>query len=56
MYNVGVGGMHMKKKEYLRIGLLAFSIGFIIIGVYREEVKTVLIKAINICLECVGIG
>ena len=26
------------------------------IGIYREEVSTVLNKGINICLECIGIG
>ncbi len=46
----------MKDKKYLRIGLIMGSLVFIIFGVFREEVTTVLIKSINICLECVGIG
>ncbi len=25
-------------------------------GVYRGEQKIVLIKAVNICLECIGVG
>lgn len=25
-------------------------------GVYRGEVETVLNKAVNICLECIGLG
>ncbi|MCI8471574.1 MAG: thioredoxin [Clostridiales bacterium] len=28
----------------------------ILAGIYREEVRTVLMKAIYICLECIGIG
>lgn len=36
--------------------LLLLSIAFIGIGIYRDETATVLIKSINICLECIGIG
>ncbi|MDO4453680.1 MAG: CD1871A family CXXC motif-containing protein [Eubacteriales bacterium] len=36
--------------------LLAVSLIMIGIGIYRDETATVLNKAINICLECVGIG
>ncbi|SHH39178.1 CD1871A family CXXC motif-containing protein [Tepidibacter thalassicus] len=40
-----------------RIREMVFIIGFIFIGlgIYRGEVGKVLIKAINICLECIGI-
>lgn len=37
-------------------GTLILSIIFICIGTYRDEVGIVLRKAINICLECIGIG
>lgn len=53
----------MKQKElkeralpFIRAGLLAVGIAFIAAGVVREEHLTVLRKAINICLECIGIG
>lgn len=36
--------------------LLVTAVLFICAGVIREETLTVLIKAINICLECIGIG
>ena len=42
-----------KKLSYL---MLLLSIAFVIYGAYRQEVDTVLSKAIRICLECVGIG
>lgn len=41
---------------YIRFGLLAAGIGFIAAGIVRGEQGTVLQKAINICLECIGIG
>ena len=36
--------------------LLLLALIFIAIGIWREETATVLIKSINICLECIGIG
>lgn len=36
------------------LGLLGLAImGF---GIYRGEVSVVFTKAINICMECIGIG
>ncbi len=41
-----------------KIGVIALGLGLfsMIVGIYRQEHFTVLMKAINICLECVGIG
>jgi hypothetical protein len=36
--------------------LCAAGVAFIAIGMWRGEVATVLMKAIRICLECIGIG
>ncbi|CEH33673.1 CD1871A family CXXC motif-containing protein [Romboutsia lituseburensis] len=44
------------KERFVKYGVLVLSIGFIVGGVYRNEVKVVFNKAINICLECIGIG
>ncbi|HBG5344728.1 TPA: hypothetical protein KQG29_002115 [Clostridioides difficile] len=38
------------------ISIIAISIIFIVLGIYRGETNTVLTKAIMICLECIGIG
>jgi len=43
----------MSKIKYL---LFTLSIVFITLGILREEMDIVLKKAINICLECIGVG
>ncbi|MGI5898521.1 MAG: CD1871A family CXXC motif-containing protein [Christensenellales bacterium] len=40
----------------VQAALIALGAVFVIIGVWRGEVATVLMKAIYICLECIGIG
>lgn len=32
------------------------GIGLMLFGIYRNELEVVFTKAVNICLECVGIG
>ncbi len=44
------------KKKYGTLIALAASIALIVIGLLQGQNHSVLIKAINICLECVGIG
>lgn len=46
----------ISKIKILRYGILITSIALIVGGIYRKEVNTIFIKAINICLECIGIG
>ncbi|TCO78043.1 CD1871A family CXXC motif-containing protein [Marinisporobacter balticus] len=43
-------------ENRIRRLLLLCGILFISTGIYRKEVGTVFIKAINICLECIGVG
>jgi len=43
-------------KGFLRMTLLVGAVASLAFGIYRGEVDEVLIKAINICLECIGIG
>lgn len=48
--------MSERKKAILRWGALAAGILFLLIGQMRGEFLTVWMKAVNICLECIGIG
>lgn len=45
-----------KHRTWIRAGLLSLGTAMVIFGLYREEAAMVLKKAINICLECIGIG
>ena len=40
-------------KGFIVIGIAAI---FIAVGIFRDEVITVLNKATAICMECIGIG
>ena len=48
----------MKKEFSPRYGLMIAVIGLVMtfFGYFRGEASTVFIKAIRICLECIGIG
>lgn len=45
-----------KQKLTVQVILLVISVAFIGFGAYRGEAETVFTKAMNLCLECVGIG
>ena len=44
------------KKNLICILVLAAAAVLIFCGIMRGEVSTVLTKAANICMECIGIG
>lgn len=48
--------MKQRKRMIIQGALLATSVLFILTGIYREEAGVVFTKAVNICLECIGIG
>lgn len=45
-----------QKRTILRILLLLLAVGMIAAGAVRKEHETVFQKAVNICLECIGVG
>lgn len=48
--------MRHRRRAWARRGLLFAAAACILLGIARGEQETVLIKAIHICLECIGIG
>lgn len=45
-----------KSQFYIRIALYVLAVLFIILGVINGGLRDVLVKAINICTECIGLG
>ena len=48
--------MSNRMKCLVRTAILGIACGFIVYGAARGEVDIVLSKAVNICLECIGLG
>lgn len=48
--------MNNTRKNLIRAGLIVTAICFVTVGLMRGEAETVFTKAVNICLECIGIG
>lgn len=44
------------KSNWITVFSLVIGTAFFLFGIWREEYTIVMEKAINICLECIGIG
>lgn len=44
------------KRNRAALIVLCVGLAFIVLGLFRGEMQTVWRKAVNICMECVGIG
>ncbi len=38
-----------------QIAILVVAVGFIVYGIWRDEVSVVLVKAIRLCMQCMGL-
>lgn len=43
-------------SRWIGAAMAALGLAMMGYGIYRGEISTVFTKAINICLECIGIG
>lgn len=50
--------MALKKEFSPKSGVVLAVVGAVLMvaGYFRGEVSTVLMKAVRVCLECIGIG
>lgn len=48
--------MDNKRKWVIRAMLIITSCAFVLYGAARGEIEIVWNKAVNICLECIGLG
>ncbi len=46
----------MEKSKKISLFIILFGVFFVILGVCQNEYHDTLMKAILICLECIGIG
>ncbi len=45
-----------KNTKWITAGVFVISVVLIVAGVLRNEHMAVMNKAINVCMECIGIG
>ena len=45
-----------KRLRAVKIAVLVAAVIFVIAGIFNGSMEDMLIKAINICTECVGLG
>lgn len=48
--------MSFLRKNRSAAAVLLIGVLFVAVGVWRGEVEVVFRKAVNICMECIGLG
>ena len=46
----------MGRRVWIPLALMALGAAFLALGAARGEQDVVFIKAVNICMECIGLG
>lgn len=48
--------MEKRTRRLIAGAILVVAVTMLVYGIYRGEVSIVLNKAVNVCLECIGLG
>lgn len=48
--------MGFLRRNKAAAAVLALAVIFLAVGVWRGEMDTVFRKAVNVCMECIGLG
>lgn len=48
--------MEKRTRGLIAGAIVVVAVMMIVYGIYRGEVSIVLNKAVNVCLECIGLG
>lgn len=46
----------LTSSRWTGVATAALGLAMMVYGIWRGELAVVLMKAVNICLECIGIG